>query len=90
MPLALQLAIVAAAVIAVALCRDLPALVAVVICANPALLHRHRLGHTRHHCDVEMVYALHGELYHSDRLLLWLPYGTFGQTAEYVTGFACS
>jgi hypothetical protein len=90
MPLPLLLAIVAAALIAVALRRDLSALVALVILANLPFF-TDTVWDTRDTtATFEAFYALYGELYHSDRLLLWLPYGTFGQIADYVTGFACS
>jgi hypothetical protein len=84
------LPILAVAAIAAVLRRDLIVLFAVVVLVNVPYLSRTVWDIRDTTATYEMFHAIYAEFYHSGRLLLWLPYGTFGQPTEYVTGFYCS
>ncbi len=89
-PLPFLVPIVVAAALGVILRRDLVALLAIVVFVNVPYFAGTVWDSRDTTATYEVFHVMYGEFYHSGELLLWLPYGTFGQPTEYVTGFYCS
>jgi hypothetical protein len=90
LPLSILLPLGAAAALGILLRRDLIVLVAIVVLVNLPFLTGVVWDLRDTTATYEMFHTIYGELRQSNQLLLWLPYGTFGQPAEYVTGFYSS
>ena len=89
-PLHFLVPILGVAALGVLLRRDLAVLLALVALVNVPYF-ASTVWDTRDSTAMyEMFHVIYGEFYHSGQLLLWLPYGTFGQPTEYVTAYYCS